>query len=91
MSTKLSEVKALSELDFSKVRVVKVLVGDNEIMGDAVQSVKLPQKGSPVWEVRYRVSENEPVSVIYAASTPIIVEAVEIEQEQEEVVSDDDE
>lgn len=91
MSAKSSEVKALSELDFSKVRVTKVKVGDNEIWGDCIMSVKLPQKGSPVWEVRYRINDTEPVSVIYAASTPIIVEAVEIEQEQEEEVVDDDE
>lgn len=90
MKKQMDDLKALSEIDFSKVRIEKLRVADIELWGEVLLSIRYPQKGSPVWEVRYQQNENE-VRVIYAASTPIVIEAVEIKQEHEEEASDDDE
>jgi hypothetical protein len=78
-------MKALSEenpFDLSKIRVDRIWVGDAEIMGECVLSIKPPLKGTPFWEVRYDVGAG--INVLYAASTPIRIEAVEIKQEQVE-------
>jgi hypothetical protein len=86
-------MKALSEenpFDFSKIKILRMWVGDQEIYGDCILSVKPPLRGSPYWEVRYEIGAE--VSVLYAASTPIKIEAVEIKQEQvQEKELDDDE
>jgi len=88
-------MKALSEstpstFDFSRIVIDKVVVGGDEILGGCVLSVSPPTKGAPFWEIRYELGDGP--RVIYAASTPIQIYAVEIKQEQvEEKELDDDE
>lgn len=78
-------MKALSEenvFDLTRVRIDRIWVGDTEIMGECVLSIKPPLKGTPFWEVWYDVGNG--INVLYAASTPIRIEAVEIKQEHVE-------
>jgi hypothetical protein len=85
-------MKALSErpvIDFSKVKLTSLMIGGQEIFGGCVTMVAPPSKGQPYWEIRYDVGIGP--QVLYAASTPIMIEAVEIKQEHVEEVVDDDE